>query len=59
MVVKLCDKCFKIGDYKPGPCVVVVGVEQYDLCASCEAEVRELINAEEKPRKGRPKAAKQ
>lgn len=63
MGLKLCDKCFRSGEYKPGPCVVVIGgIEEYDLCKSCEEELRNMINTEKKQvkRKGRPpKAAKQ
>lgn len=60
--MKLCDRCYLIGEFKPGPCVVTIGVEDYDLCQSCEDEIRDII-IKPKPKKatrGRPKrAAKQ
>lgn len=42
--MKLCDKCFNGGDYRPGPHSATLGVENYDLCESCANEIRELIS---------------
>lgn len=41
--MKLCDKCFQSGEYKPGPHVVKIGVEDFDLCESCKEEIRNSI----------------
>lgn len=56
--MKLCDRCYHNGDYKPGPHVVSVGVEEYDLCESCKDEVRASIINPEKPDDGKETAPK-
>lgn len=55
--MKLCDRCFSLGDHKPGPHIVQIGVEEYDLCESCKEIVRGSIINPEKPDE-RPKKAK-
>lgn len=58
MAVKLCDRCFNRGDYKPGPNIVIVGVEEYDLCESCKSDVRDSIINPEKPDDGKEEKPK-
>lgn len=41
--MKLCDKCYHTGEYRPGAVPVVIGVEEAELCNSCAEEIRALI----------------
>jgi hypothetical protein len=68
--MKLCDRCFQMGNYRPGPYpIILANDEVFDLCDTCHEIIRSLINAPnpkesapqtdqtERRKPGRPKAS--
>jgi len=57
--MRCCDKCAKRGDFKPGPVRATLGLEEFDLCESCRAELHEIISGEtdgaDDKKRGRPR----
>jgi len=48
--VKLCDKCFKNGDYKPSVKTITTSThETFDLCESCYQGLVDYIQVKDKP----------
>lgn len=42
--MKLCDRCYHRGEYKPGPHQMKIADENFDLCTSCYESIRGFIN---------------
>jgi len=44
--MKLCDRCYKLGEYKPGVREITTSThESYDLCVTCYESVIEHISS--------------
>ena len=62
MGLKICDKCYKLGDYRPSTRQITIGpYETFDLCESHCEEIIKYINASENgknERNGRKRSVK-
>jgi len=50
--VKLCDRCFAVGEHKPGPKEIKTSVhETFDVCESCYQKFVEFMNPKKEIKK--------
>lgn len=57
--MKLCDRHFAMGEYRPGPKEITTSAhETFDVCESCYQEFVDFMNPKKEPVKQKTKSKK-